>query len=113
MIETQNNSTFRMAYSERSGVRMEDFERRMQRHCLAPWKRPLATIVSWLVSDAFTLDLDFLRDISEARSQSQVLIQLQAYRYEWHSSPRVKLRWMGLRLSGQRLLKAAAILPER
>lgn len=113
MPEQPAQPTFREAYAHRTGCPAAEFERRLLRRCRPAWKHPLAALAQLLAPEAFALDLDFLKDVAEARTQSEVMIQLQAYRYEWQNSPKNKLRWLGLRLSGQRLIKAAAVLAEK
>jgi hypothetical protein len=79
--------------------------------CLPWWKRPLATFGQWFANDLFALDREFLKDIAEARTRPQVLLLLEAFRYQWENHAKVSFRWLGLRISGRKLIEAAAILP--
>lgn len=113
MDEYMKRPTFRAAYAERAGIPPEEFEQRLLRRCVPTWKRALAAMLSPVTGDLLALDRDFLKDVADTRSQSEVLVQLQSYRHEWHTNDKRKLRWLGLRLSGRRLLEAAAVMAEK
>jgi len=112
MVQQATSATFRSAYTEQLGIRPEEFERRILWQCL-PWrKRALATFGQWFAKDIFVLDREFLKDIAEARTRPEVLVLFEAFRHQWENHAKVSFRWLGLRISGRKLIEAAAILPK-
>lgn len=88
MVEQATSATFRSVYAEQLGIRPEEFERRILWQCLPWWKRPFARFGQRFAKGLFVLDREFLKDIAEARTRSDVLVLLEAFRYRGKITPK-------------------------
>lgn len=95
-------------YSRRTGIAPEKFERVLFNRCLPWWKRPLAVVIHGVWPRAFALDFAVLSESADAHAVFQVSSIANDLRVKLEDRVNPVRNWLGLRISGRRLVEVAA-----
>lgn len=102
-----NRVTLRAAFSEQPALVAANFEHQLLLACMAPWKRPLASLILQLWPRALKPDLEVMRDAADAWNLEQVrvlVVELKKPRSGWS----MVRDGLSIRASGRRLVQLAA-----
>ena len=100
--------SFREVYSRRTGIAPEQFERALFARCLPWWKRWAALVICSLWPRAFEPDFAVLSEAADAHAVFQVSSIATDLRVRLEDRVNPVRDWLGLRISGRRLVEVAA-----
>jgi len=108
--DSNSDETFLTRYCAQVGCAEVEFERRLFFETLKPLPGLLARAASLLNRGAFEQDLAIIRRFGPYRRLSLIVQDAADMRFEYRRMRDFKglRRWLGLRISGQRLSAAAA-----
>lgn len=108
--DSDSDETFQARYCALVGCPESDFERRLFFETLKPFPRFLARVATLLSKGAYEQDLAILRRFGPYRRLSLIVQDAADMRFEYRRMRDFKgfRRWLGLRISGQRLSAIAA-----
>jgi hypothetical protein len=108
MAENDPMPSFRDVYSRRTGIAPQQFERVLFSLCLPWWKRPAALLIRRVWPRAFAPDFAVLAESGDAHAVFQVSSIANDLRVRVEEGINPVRNWLGLRISGRRLVELAA-----
>ncbi len=108
MAEPDPLPSFRDVYSRRNGIAPEQFEGVIFARCLTWWKRPAALLIRSVWPRAFAPDFAVISEAGDAHAVFQVSSIANDLRVRKEDGVNPVRDWLGLRISGRRLVEVAA-----
>jgi hypothetical protein len=107
------HATFRHLYCAKTGLSPEPALQHLFRQCIPPWKRPVMALIHWFDPSAFQLDWSVIQEAAQATNPAEVETAVDLLHYRGRREPSFWRDFMGLRISGKRLLSLADSLMDR